>query len=126
MLNFLAILIVNILTTLRVVGVFALLPVFLNFGGAYTAVLAAGCYFTDCLDGIIARKCHASTFFGSMYDVVADKMFTVANLLVLVSITRYAIIPIIFEIAIIIVQSIKFNKNVNVKSTKIGKLKTKI
>lgn len=124
MTNVVALIIVNILTTIRVLGVIVLVPVFLIKGPGYTALLAMGCYLTDWLDGFIARKFHASTFFGSAYDVLADKLFTCANLLVLLSVTKLAIIPILFEISIIIVSIVKFKKNVNVQSTKVGKAKT--
>ncbi len=119
-----AIIIVNLLTTIRIIGVIVLVPVFLCLGPGYTALLAIGCYFTDFLDGLIARKCHASTFFGCGYDALADKLFTVANLLVLLSVTRLAIIPILIEVAVIIVQSFKYRKNINVQSSKMGKIKT--
>ncbi|MBE6155867.1 MAG: CDP-alcohol phosphatidyltransferase family protein [Firmicutes bacterium] len=119
-----AIVIVNLLTTVRVVGVGCLLPIYLKHGGVAAALLSMGCYFTDWIDGVIARKCHASTFFGSTYDGVADKMFSVANLIVLFTITKYAIVPIIFEALIIVVQTIKYHHNENVKSSNMGKLKT--
>ncbi len=119
-----AVIIVNILTTMRVIGVICLLPVYLEYGGVAAALLSIGCYFTDLIDGVIARACHVSTFFGSAYDGVADKMFSIANLIVLFNITKFAIMPILFEIAIIVMQTIKYHKNENVQSSKVGKLKT--
>jgi phosphatidylglycerophosphate synthase len=124
MTNIPALIIVNILTTIRILGVIVLVPVYLIYGSGYTALLAMGCYFTDFLDGIIARKFHASTFFGSAYDVLADKLFTCANLLVILSVTNFAIIPIFFEILIIIIGVAKYKRNINVQSTKMGKIKT--
>ena len=70
-----AIVVVNLLTTVRIIGVICLLPIYLRYGGVAAALLSIACYFTDFIDGLIARKCHASTFFGSTYDGVADKMF---------------------------------------------------
>lgn len=115
---------VNILTTMRILGVICLLPIYLKLGGIAAGMLSIGCYLTDCIDGIVARKAHVSTFFGSFYDGLADKLFTVANLLVLFTITKFAIFPIACEIAIVTIQSIKFSKNANVQSSKIGKIKT--
>ena len=66
--NIFAIMVVNMLTTVRIIGVICLLPIFLNYGGVAAALLSVGCYFTDFIDGLIARKFHASTFFGSTYD----------------------------------------------------------
>ena len=119
-----AILLVNLLTTVRVVGVFCLLPIYLNYGGVAAAILSITCYLTDFFDGIIARKCKAATFFGSVFDSLADKAFSVANLLVLLTITKFAIIPILFELAIVTIQTIKFKKNVNIQSSLAGKIKT--
>ena len=119
-----AIVLVNVLTTVRIVGVICLLPIYVHHGGAAAALLSIGCYFTDWIDGVIARKCHASTFFGSVFDGVADKMFSVANLIVLFTITKYAIVPIIFEASIIVIQTVRYHKNENVQSSMVGKLKT--
>ena len=124
MIKLIAILLVNVLTAMRIVGVFCLLPIFYRHGGVAAAILSILCYFTDCLDGIIARKAKVSTFFGSVFDGVADKAFSVANLILLFTITKYAIIPILCEIAIITVQTIKYQRNENVQSSKAGKLKT--
>jgi len=119
-----ALLVVNILTTVRIIGVICLLPIYLKYGGVAAAILSIACYFTDLVDGVIARGCHVSTFFGSTYDGVADKFFSVANLIVLFTITKFAIVPIIFEIAIIIIQTIKYHRNENIQSSRCGKLKT--
>ena len=119
-----AFLIVNTLTMIRIIGVFCLLPIYHNYGGLAAAILSMLCYFTDFLDGIIARKCKVVSFFGSVFDTIADKAFTVANLLVLLTITKYALIPILFEIAIITIHMIKFRNEINVQSSKVGKIKT--
>lgn len=119
-----ALLIVNILTTVRIIGVICLLPIYLKHGGVAAAYLSIACYMTDLIDGVIARRCHVSTFFGSTYDGVADKAFSVANLIVLFTMTKFAIVPIIFEIAIIIIQTIKYHRNENIQSSRCGKLKT--
>lgn len=119
-----AIILVNLLTTIRIIGVFCLLPIYLKYGGVAAAILSIACYLTDLIDGALARKCHVATFFGSGFDGLADKLFSCANLVVLFTITKYAIIPILFELTIIIIQYIKFEKNINVKSSFVGKAKT--
>ena len=116
--------IVNILTTVRVFNVICLVPTYLKLGGIAAGLLSLFCYSTDFLDGIIARKCKVATFFGSMYDCVADKMFTIANLLVLITITKYAIVLILCECAIMLIQAIKYSHNMNVQSSYAGKVKT--
>lgn len=114
----------NLVTLLRAVGVVALWPVFKLYGGLVTALCAAGCFLTDAVDGIMARKLDASTFFGSMFDGATDKAFLVANMLILLSISPYAFIPIILELGIIGIQGLKYKNNLNVQSNMVGKVKT--
>ena len=92
----LKLIIINMLTLIRVIGTIILIPIYQNFGGMYVGVLAFICYLTDSIDGILARKWKASTFFGALFDGVADKLFTLVNFIVLYLITPYALIPILF------------------------------
>lgn len=116
-------LIINFLTLIRIIGVILLVPIYKNYGSYYVGLLALICYLTDSLDGLLARKWKASTFFGALFDSVADKLFTIMNFIVLYLITPYALIPIVFEIFIIIVQLFKYKRNLNIKSNIIGKCK---
>lgn len=120
----LKLIIVNFLTLIRVIGTIILIPIYKNYGGFAVGILALICYLTDSIDGILARKLKASTFFGALFDGTADKLFTIMSFIILYLITPYAIIPILFEIAIICVQIIKYKNNLNVKSNMVGKLKT--
>ena len=61
-------LITNFVTLLRVIGIFALIPVFKIYGGLATFMLSASCFLTDCIDGLMARGLKSSTFFGSLFD----------------------------------------------------------
>lgn len=124
MARLLAFLVVNCLTMVRIIGVFCLLPIYHSHGGVAAAVLSIICYLTDFLDGILARKFKVVSFFGSVFDGIADKAFTVANLFVLLTITKFALIPILFEVAIVTIQSIKYHNNINVQSSMAGKIKT--
>lgn len=119
-----AILLVNLLTSIRVIGVICLIPIYLNEGGVAAAAWSVFCYLTDWIDGILARKLHVATFFGSMFDGAADKMFSLANLAILFAISKLAIFPILCEVVIVLIQTIKYNKNINVKSSLAGKAKT--
>lgn len=115
--------ITNFFTALRVAGIICLIPVFKLYGGAATAMLSAGCFATDFIDGTLARKLKSSTFFGSLFDGISDKAFLIVNMLLLMSITPLAIIPIIAELGIAGVQSLKYQNNMNVKSNTFGKIK---
>ena len=114
---------INFLTFLRIVGTLIIIPIYHFFGGFYAGIISLFCYATDSLDGILARKWHASTFFGALFDGVSDKMLTLANFILLYLITPYALIPIIFEISIIFVQLFKYYRHLNIKSNIIGKSK---
>ena len=117
-------LIINLLTLIRVIGTIILVPIYSAYGGYYVSLLALVCYLTDSIDGILARKFKACTFFGSLFDGAADKLFTIMNFIVLYLITPYAIIPIVIELLIVLVQIMKYNYNYNVQSNMVGKVKT--
>lgn len=114
---------VNLLTLLRIIGTLVLVPIYNVYGGIKVGIFSALCYLTDSLDGTLARKWKVSTFFGSLFDGISDKLLTIVNFIILYLITPYAIIPIIFEIITVILQLVKFNKNYNIKSNIIGKIK---
>lgn len=114
---------INALTLIRVIGTIILIPIYQNYGGVAVGILAFVCYLTDSVDGILARQWKVSTFFGALFDGVADKLFTIINFIVLYLITPYALIPIIFELLVVLVQFLKFTKKLNVQSNIIGKSK---
>ena len=114
---------VNLLTFIRIIGTIIIVPVYLRYGGIAAGIISLVCYATDSIDGILARKWNVSTFFGALFDGLADKMLTIANFILLYLITPYALIPIIFELATVIVQYYKYRKNLNIKSNIIGKSK---
>jgi len=113
----------NAVTFIRVIGIFDLIPVFKIYGGFQTALLSAGCFATDCIDGLMARGFKTSSFFGSFFDATSDKAFLIVNMILLMGITPLAIIPIILELSIATVQTYKYNQHINVKPNKIGKAK---
>lgn len=115
--------ITNLVTLLRVIGIFALIPVYKIYGGFATFLLSASTFLTDCIDGLLARELKSSTFFGSLFDALSDKTFLVVNMFLLMNISPLAIIPIFFELGIAYVQSIKYNKGMNIKSNMVGKIK---
>ncbi len=116
-------LIVNILTFIRIIGIVILVTIYNKYGGYVAGWVSFFCYLTDSIDGILARKWHVSTFFGALFDGIADKLFTIVNFIVLYLITPYAIIPIIIELLIIVLQLFKFSRNLNIKSNVVGKFK---
>ena len=53
--------ITNFITLLRVVGIFALIPVYKTYGGLATFILSSLCFFTDFIDGFLARTWKTSS-----------------------------------------------------------------
>ena len=115
--------ITNLFTLLRVIGIFALIPVYKIYGGFTTFLLSASTFLTDCIDGLLARELKSSTFFGSLFDALSDKAFLVVNMFLLMKISPLAIVPIFFELGIAYVQSVKYNIGMNIKSNIFGKIK---
>ncbi len=118
------IILVNLVTTVRVAGIFLLIPVYNIYGAFWTAVLAAVCFFTDYLDGYLARKLNAGTFFGSLYDSVADKGFSIVGFILIFKISVLAVIPLILEILIFTLSFIRVRFNQSIKTKQIGRIKT--
>ncbi len=118
-----SIILVNAITTIRIIGIVFLYPVYLKYGGYDAAMLTAICYLSDALDGYLARKLKATTFFGSLYDTLADKLLNIACFLILLEITYLAVIPLIFEVLIIIINILRYKASQNVKVKNIGRIK---
>lgn len=116
-------LITNFITLLRVIGIFALIPIYISYGGTTTFILSSLCFLTDFIDGYLARTLNSSTFFGSLFDALSDKAFLIINMILLMSISPYAIILVIFELTIAFIQSIKYSIGLNIKSNMHGKIK---
>ncbi len=116
-------LIINLLTLIRVIGSILLIPIYHIYGGFIVGIASIIGYFTDFLDGVLARHFKASTFFGAVFDGMADKLLCIINFIVLYLITPYALIPIIFEILTLLIIIFKFKNNYNIQSNIVGKLK---
>jgi len=117
--------IVNLVTALRFLGTFFVIPVFKTLGGIGAAIFSAIFLFTDFIDGALARKLKASTFFGALFDGICDKAFGIICIALLMSINPVVFsIPLLMEIGIVLAQSKKLQNNQNVKSNLMGKAKT--
>ena len=114
---------INFLTLIRIIITIVIIPVYNLYGGFYVSLIVLIGYLTDSIDGILARHWHASTFFGAFFDVVADKTFTIMNFILLYLIAPYAIIPIIIEISIMIVQIIILKSSRKMAVKNMGKVK---
>ncbi len=117
------VIIVNLITTIRIIIAIALYSVYLQFGSLAVACLVLFAYLTEFIDGKYARKFNCTTFFGALYDALADKIFNLVCLLILFDITKLAIVLIIFELFIIIINYLRYDLGHNIKSVVTGKIK---
>jgi len=116
--------VVNAITGLRFLASFLVVPIFKALGGLGAAIFSGIFLLTDSIDGGLARKFKASTFFGSIFDGLTDKTFMLLTSALLMAYNPVIFsIPLLMELAIIIVQNKKMKKGLNVKSNFIGKAK---
>lgn len=117
--------IVNGITGTRFLASFLLIPFFKTLGGISAAIFSGVFLLTDCIDGFLARKLKASTFFGAAFDGATDKSFGIISFALLMTVNPIIFsIPLLLEFAIMIAQNSKMKKGMNVKSNMIGKIKT--
>ena len=115
--------IVNLITLSRIVGSIVLFPIFFCFGKYVAGITLALLFATDSIDGILARKYHVSTFFGSIIDGICDKVMVIVSCILMCFINKIMIVSIILEALIFLVNVFALTQNGNVKSSRIGKLK---
>lgn len=114
----------NLVTSIRLFGALAIVPVFLNYGGLVAAGLLGGVFLTDAIDGKMARRFETSTFLGASLDAICDKLSGIMSLFALLFATKLALIPIISELSILTINIEKYKHKQNVQSSFLGKLKT--
>lgn len=116
---------VNMVTALRFIGSFLVIPIFKVLGGISAAAFSTIFLFTDFIDGHLARKYNASTFFGALFDGVTDKAYGIMAFALLMTINPVLFsIPLLMEIAIVLTQNKKLQNGLNVQSNMMGKIKT--
>ena len=115
---------VNAITTIRLIATFLLIPITVIYGYYVTGIVGIFIYLTDFLDGFLARKWKVSTFFGAFLDGMADKVFTVIFIAILTFKIPWMIVPLLMELIILIVGYNTAFKGNNIHSLAIGKIKT--
>ena len=117
----------NILTKSRILAPIIILPAFIfgNFIGA--TIIASILGLTDCFDGFLARKWHATSKYGQKLDAISDKLFAVGiSIPILLTNPLMIISTIILEFIIGYINTKSYLKNNNPKSTLLGKFKTTV
>ena len=116
--------IINLITSIRLIGAFVLPFVYYKNGVSEAAVFIIILFLTDAIDGLMARTLHASTFFGSIMDGFSDKLLNAISFIILGLEYNIMIAPLIIEIAILYTGYSTYRYGGNVQSTKAGKIKT--
>lgn len=114
---------VNCLTLIRVFATFLLPIMWTFFKPATLIVVVALILLTDFFDGMLARKFHVQTLFGSIMDSVADKMFGIVIVLILATHQPLFYLIVIFEILIALINVIAAALGALTKSSFLGKFK---
>lgn len=115
---------VNLITFIRSLGTIAIVPIY-TMCGTFTAALAAiGFFATDFIDGMLARKLHVQSFFGSLLDGLSDKAFGIVCLLLLSTLNPIFLAIIAAEIGILAINYQSIKRGNNAQSSIAGKAKT--
>lgn len=117
---------INLITLTRLIGAFTLPFIFAFKGAPIGAIVTIILFATDWIDGLLARKLHASTFFGAGMDALCDKLLNICSFSLLGSVYNKMLLPLLIEIAIMYTNYSSYRYGGNVKSTIIGKIKTVI
>lgn len=114
----------NLLTSIRLLAPipFNILYFSNNLMGA-TIVLAIA-FFTDCIDGKIARKYNIVSTFGASLDAISDKIMVIGVIIPACFSNRFLLINLLLELIIVITNSFACLMGVKVKSSNLGKFKT--
>ena len=121
---YLKLIIVNLLTSVRLIGSVILPFIYYYKGPVVVSIWVLIIFSTDAIDGRLARHWKVETFFGSLLDGMCDKLFSIVSLSILSYIRVIMIVPLLLELAIIVVNTIAYKDNKNVQSSKLGKKKT--
>ena len=123
--------IANILTSIRLLSPFVLIPLFYFNKLKIAFIMIIIFALTDTFDGYFARKYNAISTFGKYLDAFVDKVFALTILISLIIKTviynnnfYLIIITIILELIISCINLYSFFKELKPSSTKWGKIKT--
>lgn len=122
----------NILTSIRLLAPFILIPLFYYNKITLAIIMIVLFSLTDTFDGYFARKYNNITLFGAYLDALVDKIFAltiIISLMIKTSINYsfyLLIITCFLELLIGTINIYSFLKDLKPSSTKIGKFKTVI
>lgn len=116
--------IVNLITFTRIMGSIIMPICYFNGSIGYFALFVGLIFLTDFIDGKLSRYWKVESFLGSLLDTVSDKLFALVMIAMLSYEYPVILFVLILELAITFNSLFAFNKNKNVQSSKLGKVKT--
>ena len=116
--------IVNGLTGIRILATFLIPILFTILSAPMFITLLGFIFFTDFLDGKLARHWGVSTIAGSLLDTSADKLLSFAILITLSTMYPIMIIPALLEGVVFATNVNDAKSGSNVQSSNLGKAKT--
>ena len=118
--------VINTLTILRLIGAFILPFIYKNYGSSVVSAVVILLFLTDAIDGFLARKLNASTYFGCIMDAASDKLLNAISFIILGLSYNIMFTPVVIEIAILYTVYSTYRYGGNVQSSYTGKVKTAI
>ncbi len=118
--------IVNLITFSRVIGAIILPIIYFVSGIKSLAFFVVLLFLTDMIDGKLSRLWKVESFLGSLLDGVGDKLFAFVILAILSYEYPLVLIVIFLEVIIFVINTLALSEHKNIKSSKVGKIKTAI
>ena len=115
---------VNLITGIRSLGTIAIIPIFIKCGSIAAGICSICFFFTDFIDGKLARKLNVQSFFGSLLDGLSDKSFGIVCLILLSTYNPAFLSIILTELFILYINYKSIQRGNNAKSSIAGKIKT--
>lgn len=115
--------IVNLITTARLICAIILICLFNFIIEKNFLICVIILFLTDWIDGFLARKFHVETLFGSLMDTFADKTLNIILILPLIKKVPLIIGILIFEVGIMLINTLGSLEGKKVNTNYYGKIK---
>lgn len=117
---------VNLITLSRLIGALLMPLIYFKQGIESLGFLIIILFLTDMIDGKLSRLLKVETFLGGLLDAVSDKLFAFVLLAILTYYYPSMLIALTLEFSIFVLNTLTFKDNKNIKSSKMGKVKTMV
>lgn len=114
----------NILTCVRLLAPIPFNILYFMGNIKWATIILALAFFTDCIDGKIARKYNIVSKFGANLDAICDKFMVIGVIIPICASNYFFTINLLLEIIIAFINTYSSILGIKVTSSKIGKFKT--